>query len=153
MLAAGGWPEPTTDAGRASFFAGRFLLHPTAAIINVIYPCLEQLRGRAEELLAQRGKVLPSVRSMISVLEYLAVVVFQDALELADTYEEAGVSSNPCLQRLLNHPDFRERLAEYRRCRSEGVSGAARPPFRSVLAAAITILCHYVLHLIMANAV
>jgi hypothetical protein len=64
-----------------------------------VFPFLRELKRRLEEV----AKVTPSMRSMVEVLEFLAVVLLQDAVELLS---EGSFTEHPVHQLLMGEPEF-----------------------------------------------
>jgi hypothetical protein len=64
-----------------------------------VFPFLSELKSRLEEV----PQVLPSMKSMVEVLEFLAVVLVQDAVELLSLGE---FPEHPVHQFLMDEPEF-----------------------------------------------
>jgi hypothetical protein len=64
-----------------------------------VFPFLAELKSRLEEV----AKVTPSMRSMVEVLEFLAVVLVQDAVELLS---EGRFTEHPVHELLMSEPEF-----------------------------------------------
>jgi hypothetical protein len=64
-----------------------------------VFPFLAELKSRLEEV----AQVQPSMKSMVEVLEFLAVVLVQDAVELLS---EDLFPEHPVHQYLLDEPEF-----------------------------------------------
>lgn len=62
----------------------------------------EQLETTAQEMRENKHQVPPSVDQLLHLIPYLAVVVIQDALELAEQYPTAHAHKI-----LLNHSTFK----------------------------------------------
>jgi hypothetical protein len=102
LCAIGEWPHAAQkDFGH--FWHERFLISVSPSLVNVVYPFLASLKEQYEELLEQDEKV-PSVASMISVLEYLGTVLIQDAVHLLwkEKYKK-----HPLHKHLLKNVEFR----------------------------------------------
>ena len=122
LLAAGGWRKPTNDYEQ--FFSPRFLMMPTDALIAHIFPFLPKLEADVKEL-QESGIACTSQTSFLAWCKYLAVVGYQDTLELAYDgiiYDEDGVCSNPCIRRIIEHDDFKLRFQQFEANVDIGVS-------------------------------
>lgn len=118
VLAAGGFRGAATHDYK-QFWHARFTREIPPPLIAKIFPFLAELKRTWREMEGE-GKKVPSVRSLVFVLEYLAAVVFQDALELVRTGRcfvpgEDGrpVCHNRCIRFLLNEPEFQRELHLY----------------------------------------
>eukprot|EP00882_Tetradesmus_deserticola_P023008 GHRQ01025033.1.p2 GENE.GHRQ01025033.1~~GHRQ01025033.1.p2 ORF type:complete len:233 (+),score=98.32 GHRQ01025033.1:693-1391(+) len=77
LLAMGEWPHAQAkDFGH--FWHERFEINVPEHVLSTVYPFLKELKER----LLRVGAVLPSMKSIVEVLEFLAVVLVQDAVEL-----------------------------------------------------------------------
>jgi hypothetical protein len=77
MLAIGDWPY-AQQKDFAHYWAERFELHVAQYFIDLVFPFLKDYSSSLEEMQVKP----PSAKSMVDVLEYLAVVLVQDAVEL-----------------------------------------------------------------------
>lgn len=60
--------------------------------------------------------VIPSVRSMIASLKYMATVLWQDTIDMAyrkDCFDDKNDCLNPCINKVMQHPDFQKELLIY----------------------------------------
>ena len=99
LLAAGGWPG-AAQKQFDTFWAARFCVDVPPELIQLLLPILPGLRREVRELGAKAGN---SKKSIVKVLEYLAIVVVQDALELA-----ANFPQQPAHALLLQDPMFQQ---------------------------------------------
>lgn len=94
------------------------------ALLHVIYPFFSNLEKQCQALEAA-GKTVPSVRSVVECLRYLATVFFQDALELVRSGEclsAEGVCLDPCIMLIWRDQAFQRKLAYYTCLYEAGVS-------------------------------
>jgi hypothetical protein len=91
-------------------FEPRFSVGVPDVLVDFYYPFLPDQRARLAAVRARGGKVPTSAASMVAVLEYLARVGVQDALDIVELYygPEAEGSRNPVVERLMGHPAFEE---------------------------------------------
>lgn len=68
--------------------------------MHLVFPFLPELKLRLEEV----GTADPSMDSILQVLEYLAVVLVQDAVELL---AEDKFAEHPVHQHLMGNDNFR----------------------------------------------
>ena len=98
LLAMGNWPHAQLkDFGH--YWHERFELNVPEHLLHVVFPFLREFKERLEEI----DVVQPSMKSMVEVLEYLAVVLVQDAVELLS---QERYTEHPVHVRLLEGPDF-----------------------------------------------
>lgn len=64
-----------------------------------VFPFLRELKSRLDEV----AQVQPSMKSMVEVLEFLAVVLVQDAVELLSQGE---FPEHPVHKFLMEEPEF-----------------------------------------------
>jgi hypothetical protein len=97
LLAMGGWP----NAGKGEtqmYWHPRFMAEVSEQLLHHAMPFIKGLKEAVQELgLAAR----PSMRSAIAAMEYLGLVVVQDALELASVYPD-----HPVHKHLMEHHVF-----------------------------------------------
>lgn len=77
LLAMGDWPY-AQQKDFAHFWSERFELHVAQYLIDLVFPFLKGFSSSLEQMEVKP----PSARSMVDVLEFLAVVLVQDAVEL-----------------------------------------------------------------------
>ncbi|KAL4534536.1 hypothetical protein Ndes2437A_g05313 [Nannochloris sp. 'desiccata'] len=79
----------------------------------------------------QRSKmVIPSVRSMIASLKYMATVLWQDTIDMAyrkDCFDDKNDCLNPCINKVMQHPDFQKELLIYTSMMDANVFESLRP--------------------------
>jgi hypothetical protein len=98
LLAMGGWPN-AAQKDLTTFWHERFHAPVSEELISLVYPFLRGL----EEIVERMGKrATNSMKSAPKVLRYLAMVVIQDSLELAEKYP-----AHPVHQTLLQNAAFR----------------------------------------------
>lgn len=95
-MAVAGWDAA---AGLETFFHERFCVDVPESLKEVVYPFMP---GFAEAVRELGRDADPSMQSMVLVLNYLATVLVQDSLELA---EEAA--ENPVHKLLLANAEFK----------------------------------------------
>ena len=105
LLTFGLWPGgPQKQFNQ--FWAERFLVEVPDCLVQYLVPWLKELQEKADAIaqaaLAGEAKLLQSVKGMCKAVPYLARVVVQDALELAD-----DMPDNPVHSMLMEHPEFR----------------------------------------------
>ena len=123
LVAAGGWPSVAGN-DYDMYFHPRFLMFPTASIVHCVFPMIEQLQQQIVERKA-RGEISISQTAFVAAVQYLAVVVYQDSLDMLYTgvaLDELGECTNPCIKRLLGNEDFCVRLQHYTELIQNGVS-------------------------------
>jgi hypothetical protein len=98
LLAMGGWPN-AAQKDLTTFWHERFHAPVSEELITLVFPFLQGL----EEIVATMGeRATNSMRSAPRVLRYLAGVVVQDSLELAEKYP-----AHPVHQCLMQNAAFR----------------------------------------------
>lgn len=98
LLAVAGWPAGNRE-DEQGFFHERFCVQISDRLVQLVYPSLPELR----ELVQALGKeATTSMMSIPFLLDYLARVVVQDALELAEEFPD-----NPVHALLLEDDEFR----------------------------------------------
>jgi hypothetical protein len=98
LLAMGGWPHAERkDFGH--FYAERFDALVKELLMHMVFPFIPDVKQR----LAGLERPDPSMKSIVEVLEYLAVVVVQDAMQLLS--EGIGVFSENSQQGMLATPN------------------------------------------------
>lgn len=107
LLSLGFWPG-AAQKDFTSYYAERFQPAVPDALIELLMPGLDRLQkwAASEQAAAaagrRAGRVAPEAGTVATVLRVGAMVVVQDALELADDY-----SSNPVHALLLGNDMFR----------------------------------------------
>jgi hypothetical protein len=77
LLAMGDWPyAQQKDFGH--YWSERFELHVAQYFIDLVFPFLKDFSSSLDKMDVKP----PSAKSMVDVLEFLAVVLVQDAVEL-----------------------------------------------------------------------
>lgn len=99
LLAMGDWPY-AQQKDFSHFWAERFELHVAEYFIDLVFPFLKGFRSSLEQM---EAKPL-SAKSMVDVLEFLAVVLVQDAVELLS---QGKYPEHPMHQYLMNDELFR----------------------------------------------
>jgi hypothetical protein len=97
LLGLGGWP----DAAKKDFdkyWHERFYVPVTAEMVSLVFPFFLTLKSKVTALGNKAGT---SARSLVAVLEYLAGVLIQDAVDLSGTYPK-----HPAHAFLLDHEAF-----------------------------------------------
>lgn len=113
-LVAGNWPD-INGKNYTRFFHPRFIILPTPALVEHMFPFLPRLRAVAALRKAEK-KLFISQAAVLETIEYLAVVGFQGCLDLVYTrrcLDANGVCTNPVIKNIMMHPDFQERLQSY----------------------------------------
>ncbi|CAL8471208.1 g10750 [Coccomyxa elongata] len=118
LLAAAGWPGASSNDYH-QFWHPRFCVCVPQKLVDLLFPFLQNLKETVKKL----GKdVTNSMKSVVLAMEYLAVVVVQDALEDAEEYPE-----NPVHALLLDSPCFAELLQQYKYDKQTGKYDHLRP--------------------------
>ncbi|KAK9916158.1 hypothetical protein WJX75_009514 [Coccomyxa subellipsoidea] len=118
LLAAGGWPGAAQN-DYDQFWHPRFCVSVPRELVDLLFPFLRNLEQTVKEL----GKdATNSMKSVPAALDYLAVVVVQDALEDAERYPD-----NPVHVLLLASPVFRKLLDQYEDDKAHGRFDRTRP--------------------------
>lgn len=99
LLAMGCWPH-AEKKDFSHFWHERFECNVSQELMHLVLPFLPELKLR----LAQVGNADPSMDSIIQVLEYLAVVLIQDAVELLSQDKWAD---HPVHQHLMENAKFK----------------------------------------------
>jgi Centromere DNA-binding protein complex CBF3 subunit, domain 2 len=81
LLVLGGWSQ-AAQKHFDIFWSERFCLDIPSDLVEAVFPFLGTLQAQVEKLGAE---ATTSMRSVPQVMQYLAVVLVQDACELADT--------------------------------------------------------------------
>ncbi len=98
LLAMGGWPHAQMkDFGH--YWHERFEINVPEHMLHQVFPFLHELKERLEEI----AQPTQSMKSSVEVLEYLAVVLVQDAVELLS---EGRFTDHPVHQQLQEDPVF-----------------------------------------------
>ena len=95
LLGSGDWP---IDKPHALFWAPRFMMVIPQRLVHLIYPFLPALQQKIASL---GSAARPSHLAVPKVLQYLGVVLVQDALELAEEFPD-----DPVHRLLLNDGEF-----------------------------------------------
>jgi hypothetical protein len=82
------------------FWHERFECNVSQELMHLVFPFLPELKLRLEQV----GTADPSMDSIVQVLEYLAVVLVQDAVELL---AEDKFAEHPVHQHLMENDKFR----------------------------------------------
>ena len=124
LLALAFWPG-AAQKDFTGYWAERFHVSVPSVLVHLLMPGLDRLEEQAAELAEQarqsrhrQDKELSAkAKRMVQVLNMGAVVVVQDALELAEQYP-----ANPLHRTLLQQPAFRWvcRAVEWQPCAFEG---------------------------------
>jgi hypothetical protein len=107
LLAYGMWPG-AAQKEFGLYFSERFMVTVPMELVYLLMPWLKELEAKADVLYraalnnGSSSKVLSSVQIMAKVMPYLAMVVVQDALELAEKFPD-----NPVHEILLQNAQFR----------------------------------------------
>ena len=100
LLTLAGWPEAAQKVFN-KFWAERFHIAVTADLVDAAFPFLQGLKA----VISNMGKAAgPSVRSVVAALEYLAVVVIQDAIQFA---ADGAYCNHPVHAYLFRQEGFR----------------------------------------------
>jgi hypothetical protein len=99
LMAMGCWPHAVKKDSNY-FWHERFECNVSQELMHPVFPFLPELKLRLEEV----GTADPSMDSIIQVLEYLAVVLVQDAVELL---AELKFAEHPVHQHLMVNDKFR----------------------------------------------
>ena len=113
-LAAGGW-QGIDGKNYNRFFHPRFIILPTPALVDHMFPFLPRLRAVVAGRKAEKKKCV-SQAAVLEFIELLAVVGFQGCLDLVYTkraFDSSNNCINPVIQYIMNHPDFKLRLQSY----------------------------------------
>ena len=97
-MVLGGWAE-AAQKEFDKFWHERFCLDIPGELVKAVFPFLPTLTAQVAEL---GQAATTSMRSLPQVMQYLAVVLVQDACELARVYP-----THPVHVLLLQHPAFR----------------------------------------------
>lgn len=98
LLVLAGWKEAAQkDFGK--FWTERFCVDVPSELVEAVFPFLRELTSQVEALGAA---ATTSMRSLPQVLQYLAVVLVQDACELARAYP-----AHPVNVHLMRQETFR----------------------------------------------
>jgi hypothetical protein len=98
LLAMGGWPDAAKGETQM-YWHERFMVQVPVELLDHVMPFIKGLRAALKEL-GEDAKA--SMRSVLAAMEYLALVVVQDALELVQEYPD-----NPVHKHLMEHAAFR----------------------------------------------
>jgi hypothetical protein len=97
LLVLAGWKE-AAQKDFSKFWTERFCVDVPSVLVEAVFPFLRELSSQVEAL---GPAASTSMRSLPQVLQYLAVVLVQDALELAKEYP-----AHPVNVLLKTHPAF-----------------------------------------------
>lgn len=100
LLTLAGWPEAAQKVFNR-FWAERFHVAVSDNMVAIVFPFLPGLKDKVLKMGKEAG---PSMRSLVAVLEYLAVVVIQDAVQFA---ADQRFCNHPVHEFLFGHPCFR----------------------------------------------
>lgn len=95
LMAVAGWD---TTEGLGTYFQERFCVEVPQILKEVVFPFMPGFAKAVKELGLSAD---PSMQSMVPLLDYLATVVVQDSLELAEEFPE-----NPVHKLLLHEEEF-----------------------------------------------
>jgi hypothetical protein len=100
LLTLAGWPEAAQKVFNR-FWAERFHIAVSSSMVAIVFPFLPGLKDKVDKMGKAAG---PSMRSLVAVLEYLAVVVIQDAIQFA---ADGAYRNHPVHAYLFGHDCFR----------------------------------------------
>ncbi|KAK9832145.1 hypothetical protein WJX74_000604 [Apatococcus lobatus] len=126
LLASGGWP---IDKPPGLFWAPRFMVVIPARLVDLIYPFLPSLKLKIASL---GSAAKPSHLAVPKVLQYLGLVVVQDALELAEEFPD-----DPIHRLLMNDGGFVELHNDYVAKKQNGSFERVRPRSQAEQTAAL----------------
>ena len=115
MALAAGCHAGVAEKNYKLFWEPRYQLGVPEGFVEYVYPFITDLDAAAEEMEAKK-LVIPSVRSMIAALYYIAPVLWQDTIDMAYTgvcFDEEKEVSNPCIKKIMQHPNFQKELLVY----------------------------------------
>ena len=107
LLSLGGWPGAAQKRFERAFWHERFMVEVPEELIYWVYPFLKDIE---EDLKVLGSKAKNSMKSIKEVLQYLAVVLVQDALELTSMEQEGSrfiFNDHPVHKLLMEHQLFR----------------------------------------------
>ncbi|KAF6253854.1 hypothetical protein COO60DRAFT_384186 [Scenedesmus sp. NREL 46B-D3] len=127
LLALGFWPG-AAQKDFSGYWAERFHVAVPLELIYALFPGLKELE--AEAAAAQQeaaggprsGRVAPEAAAVARVLRMGAVMVVQDALELAERFPD-----NPIHKLLMGYDSFRDLLFSYKNGKRLGKFASQRP--------------------------
>jgi hypothetical protein len=109
-------------------FEPRFSVGVPEDLVDFYYPFLPGLRARLAAERESGRKVPTSAASMLALLEYLARVGVQDALDIVELYYDSETEArNPVLARLMAHASFEELRQQYSAMQAAGAFELMRP--------------------------
>jgi hypothetical protein len=100
LLTLAGWEEGAQKVFDR-YWAERFHIAVTNEMVAIVFPFLPGLKAVVDDMGKQAG---PSARSVVAVLEYLAVVAIQDMVQMAS---EGAYTNHPAHAYMLQHECFR----------------------------------------------
>eukprot|EP00775_Hariotina_reticulata_P005326 gene5326-5562_t len=119
LLAMGRWPH-AQKKDFSHFWHERFEMDIPSSMLSLVFPFLPELKKQLEEV----PKVLPSMTSVVDVLEFLAVVLVTDAVDLLS---RGKFMDHPVHRLLLDDPVFGELVEEYKEKKAASAFEVTRP--------------------------
>jgi hypothetical protein len=98
------------------FWEPRYQTPVPPDFVEYVYPFIGKLEAAADRMEAKKLKI-PSVRAIILSLKYMATVLWQDTLDMAFTevcFDENSEVRNPCIIKVMQHPEFQKELVHYK---------------------------------------